>query len=124
MQTRAVYVALALKSEGQKELLGFWVGEAEGTKFWLGILTEPRNRGVEDMLIAAIDGLKGFPEAVAAVYPNTQVQLCIVHMVRNSLRYVNWKHRKAVARDLRSVYSAPSIEAAETALQNFSEQGG
>ena len=122
VQTRAVYVALALNSEGHKELLGFWVGEAEGAKFWLGILTELRNRGVEDMLIAAIDGLKGFPEAVAAVYPNTQVQLCIVHMVRNSLRYVTWKHRKAVARDLRSVYSAPTLEAAETALQNFSDQ--
>ena len=122
VQTRAVYVALALNSEGHKELLGFWVGEAEGAKFWLGILTELRNRGVQDMLIAAIDGLKGFPDAVAAVYPDTQVQLCIVHMVRNSLRYVTWKHRKAVARDLRSVYSAPTVEAAETALQNFSDQ--
>jgi putative transposase len=122
VQTRAVYVALALNNEGHKELLGFWVGEAEGAKFWLGILTELRNRGVEDMLIAAIDGLKGFPEAVAAVYPDTQVQLCIVHMVRNSLRYVNWKHRKAVARDLRSVYSAPTLEVAEAALTTFAEQ--
>ena len=122
VQTRAVYVALALNSEGHKELLGFWVGEAEGAKFWLGILTELRNRGVEDMLIAAIDGLKDFPEAVAAVYPKTQVQLCIVHMVRNSLRYVSWKHRKAVARDLRSIYSAPSLEAAGAGLDHFSQQ--
>jgi putative transposase len=122
VQTRAVYVALALNNEGEKELLGFWVGEAEGAKFWLGILTELRNRGVEDMLIAAIDGLKGFPEAVAAVYPKTQVQLCIVHMVRNSLRYVNWKYRRAVASDLRSVYTAPTLEAAEAALDIFAAQ--
>lgn len=122
VQTRAVYVALALNNEGEKELLGFWVGEAEGAKFWLGILTELRNRGVEDMLIAAIDGLKGFPEAVAAVYPKTQVQLCIVHMVRNSLRYVNWKHRRAVASDLRSIYTAPTLEAAAAALDTFSAQ--
>jgi putative transposase len=122
VQTRAVYVALALNNDGHKELLGFWVGEAEGAKFWLGILTELRNRGVEDMLIAAIDGLKGFPEAVAAVYPSTQVQLCIVHMVRNSLRYVSWKHRKAVAHDLRAVYSAPSLEAAQVSLTAFAEQ--
>jgi putative transposase len=121
VETCAVYVALALNSEGHKELLGLWVGEAEGAKFWLGVLTELKNRGVEDFLIAAVDGLKGFPDAIAAVYPQTQVQLCIVHMVRNSLRYVSWKHRKAVARDLRMVYTAPTVEAAEGALETFSK---
>lgn len=120
VQTRAVYVALAINVEGQKELLGFWVGDSEGAKFWLSILTELKNRGVEDILIAAVDGLKGFPDAIAAVYPQTQVQLCIVHMVRNSLRYVGWKHKKAVARDLRSIYTAPTLEAASTALDQFS----
>lgn len=119
VQTRAVYVALAINSGGHKELLGFWIGEAEGATFWLGILTELRNRGVEDVLIAAVDGLKGFPEAVAAVFPRTRVQLCLVHMVRNSLRYVSWKQRKALARDLRMVYSAPTVAAAETALETF-----
>lgn len=121
VQTRAVYVALAINLEGQKELLGFWVGEAEGARFWLGILTELKNRGVEDVLIAAVDGLKGFPDAIAAVYPNTQVQLCIVHMVRNSLRYVSWKHKKAVARDLRQIYAAPTLDAAKNALGQFAE---
>lgn len=117
----AVYVALALNAEGHKELLGLWVGEAEGAKFWLSILSELKNRGVEDILIAAVDGLKGFPEAIAAVYPRTVVQLCVVHMVRNSLRYVSWKHRKAIARDLRKIYAAPSLEAAEAALDAFEE---
>jgi putative transposase len=117
VQSRAVYVALAINLEGHKELLGFWVGDAEGAKFWLGILTELKNRGVEDILITAVDGLKGFPDAITAVYPQTQVQLCIVHMVRNSLRYVGWKQKKAVARDLRSIYTAPTLEAAQNALE-------
>lgn len=121
VQTRAVYVALGINPEGQKELLGFWIGENEGARFWLGILTELKNRGVEDILIAAVDGLKGFPEAITAVYPHTQVQLCIVHMVRNSLRYVNWKQRKSLARDLRAVYSAATLEAAEIGLEAFSK---
>ena len=123
VESCAVYVALALNVEGHKELLGLWVGESEGegARFWLGILTELRNRGVEDFLIAAVDGLKGFPEAIAAVYQRSVVQLCIVHMVRNSLRYVSWKHRKAVARDLRKIYTAPSAQAAEQELEAFSE---
>jgi putative transposase len=121
VQTCAVYVALALNREGHKELLGLWVGEAEGAKFWLSILTELKNRGLEDVLIAAVDGLKGFPEAIAAVFPRTQVQMCIVHMVRNSLRYVSWKHRRFIARDLRKIYTAPTVEAAEAALEAFSE---
>lgn len=119
VQNTAVYVALAINLEGQKELLGLWVGESEGAKFWLSVLTELRNRGVQDILIAAVDGLKGFPEAIASVFPKTQIQLCIVHMVRNSLRYVSWKERKAVARDLRAIYTAPTAEAAEEALDAF-----
>jgi putative transposase len=117
----AVYVALALIAEGHKELLGLWIGDSqgEGARFWLSILTELKNRGLEDFLIAAVDGLKGFPDAIAAVYPRTHVQLCIVHMVRNSLRYVSWKHRKAVARDLRRIYTAPTAEAAEQELEEF-----
>jgi putative transposase len=120
VQVCAVYVALAINREGQKELLGLWIGEAEGARFWLSVLTELKNRGVEDILIASVDGLKGFPEAIAAVYPRTQVQLCIVHMIRNSLRYVSWKHQKALVRDLRTIYGAPTREAAEAALDAFS----
>ena len=119
VQNTAVYVALAVNLEGAKELLGLWVGETEGAKFWLSVLTELKNRGVQDILIAAVDGLKGFPEAIETVYPKTQTQVCIVHMVRNSLRFVPWKERKAVAADLRRIYSAPTIEAAEQALEDF-----
>ncbi len=122
VRTHAVYLALALTLEGNKELLGLWVGEAEGAKFWLSVLTELKNRGVEDILIAAVDGLKGFPEAIESMFRKTQVQLCIVHLVRGSLRFVAWKERKAVARDLRAIYRAPSLEAAETALESFSER--
>lgn len=119
VQTCAVYVALAINAEGQKELLGLWIGEAEGAKFWLGILSELKNRGVDDILIAAVDGLKGFPEAIEAVFPRTQVQLCIVHMVRNSLRYVSSKHRKALVHDLKLIYRATTRDAAEAALESF-----
>ena len=122
VQTQAVYLALALTLDGEKELLGLWVGEAEGAKFWLSVLTELKNRGVRDMLIAAIDGLAGFPDAIESVFPKTQVQLCIVHMVRGSLRYVSYKERKAVARDLRAIYRAPTLEAAEEALVAFEER--
>lgn len=123
VQSQAVYVALALTLEGNKELLGLWVGEGgEGAKFWLSVLTELKNRGLKDMLIASVDGLKGFPEAIASVYPKTEVQLCIVHLVRDSLRFVSWKERKAVARDLRMIYQAPTVEAAEQALEAFEEQ--
>ena len=115
----AVYVALGINVQGHKEVLGLWIGEAEGAKFWLGVLTELKNRGVEDILIAAIDGLKGFPDAIAAVFPRTHIQLCIVHMIRNSLRYVSWKHRRAMARDLRSIYTASTVEAAQIALEVF-----
>lgn len=121
VQTQAVYLALALTMDGEKELLGLWVGEAEGAKFWLSVLTELKNRGVADILITAIDGLAGFPDAIASVFPKAQVQLCIVHMVRGSLRYVAWKERKAVSRDLRAIYRAPTLEAAEAALRAFEE---
>ncbi len=119
VQNVAVYVALAINIEGQKELLGLWVGQNEGAKFWLSVLTELKNRGVRDILIAAVDGLKGFPEAIESVYPQTQIQLCIVHMIRNSLRFVAWKERRKVAADLRTIYKAPTVEAAEQALDAF-----
>ncbi|MCC6145230.1 MAG: IS256 family transposase [Candidatus Hydrogenedentes bacterium] len=119
IQNQAVYVALGINGDGHKELMGLWVGEAEGAKFWLNVLTELKNRGVRDILIACMDGLKGFPDAVESIFPQTQIQLCIVHMVRNSLRYVTWKERKAVARDLRTIYTAATVEAAEAALDAF-----
>jgi putative transposase len=124
VQTRAVYLALGVNLEGRKELLGLWIGEKEGSKFWLSILTELRNRGVRDILIACVDGLTGFPEAIESEFPKTQVQLCIVHMVRNSLRYVSWKERKIVAKDLRAIYTAPTVESAWSALESFSEKWG
>ena len=122
VQSQAVYLALAINLQGYKELLGLWVGEAEGAKFWLSVLTELKNRGVQDILIAAVDGLKGFPDAIEAVFPKNQVQLCIVHMIRSSLRYVSWKERRAVARDLKAIYRAPTLEAAEEELEAFSAQ--
>lgn len=124
VQSTAVYVALAINLEGKKELLGLWVGESEGAKFWLSVLTELQNRGVQDILIAAIDGLKGFPDAIESVFPRTQIQLCIVHMIRNSMRYVPWKGRKTVAADLRTVYTSATLEAAEQALDAFEEKWG
>ena len=120
-ESRAVYLALAVNLEGHKELLGLWIGESEGAKFWLSILTELQNRGMRDCFVACVDGLAGFPEALAAVFPKAQAQLCIVHKVRASLRYVPSKDQKAVAADLRKVYSAATIEAAEQALQTFEQ---
>jgi len=122
VESQAVYLALAINLQGQKELLGLWVGEAEGAKFWLSVLTELKNRGVQDILIAAVDGLKGFPDAIEAVYPKTQVQLCIVHLIRGSLRYVSWKERKVVVRDLKEIYRAPTLEAAAQGLETFAER--
>jgi len=119
VQVVAVYVALGINLDGHKELLGLWVGENEGAKFWLNVLTELANRGLRDVLIACVDGLKGFPEAIESQFPKTEVQLCIVHMVRNSLRYVSWKERKEVARDLRTIYTAATAEAAADALEAF-----
>jgi putative transposase len=116
---KAVYVALAVTLQGQKELLGIWISENEGAKFWLGVMTELKNRGVKDIFIACIDGLTGMPEAFQAAFPQTWVQLCIVHMVRNSLKYVSWKDRKEVAADLKSIYRAITEEHALNALEAF-----
>ena len=118
---KSVFLALGINIEGQKELLGMWLAENEGAKFWLNVLTELKNRGLNDILIACVDGLKGFPDAINAVYPETRIQLCIVHMVRNSLRFVAWKDYKAVTRDLKTIYQAPTTEAALQALNAFSE---
>ena len=120
VQNQAVYVAVGIDREGNKELLGIWVGETEGAKFWLNVLTELRNRGLKDILIACVDGLTGFPDAIQHIYPRTEVQLCIVHMVRNSLRFVGWKERRQVAQDLRLIYTAPTAEAGYQALEAFS----
>jgi transposase-like protein len=119
---KAFYLALGVNTEGQKELLGIWISENEGAKFWLNVLTEIKNRGVSDIFITCVDGLTGFPEAIETVFPKTKVQLCIVHMVRNSLRYVGWKERKAVAADLRAIYTADTIDGAELALTSFCEK--
>ncbi|CAI1627556.1 Transposase and inactivated derivatives [Serratia quinivorans] len=116
---KAVFLALGINTEGQKELLGMWLAENEGAKFWLGVLTELKNRGLQDILIACVDGLKGFPDAINSVYPQTHIQLCIIHMVRNSLKYVSWKDYKAVTSGLKAVYQAPTEEAALMALDNF-----
>jgi len=119
VENRAVYVAIGITMEGQKEVLGLWTSANEGAKFWLQVLTELKNRGVEDIFIACVDGLKGFPQAIETVYPKTTVQLCIVHMVRASLNYVNWKERKQVAADLKSIYRSATAEQAEQQLENF-----
>ena len=122
VQTKAVYVALGITIEGEKELLGLWLSESEGAKFWLSVFTDLKNRGVGDCFIACVDGLKGLPEAIEAVFPQTQVQLCIVHKVRNSLKYVPWKERKVVAADLRAIYAAATLPEAEHALERFAER--
>ena len=119
---KSVYLALAIREDGQKELLGMWIERNEGAKFWMGILNELKNRGIKDVLIAAVDGLTGFPEAINAVFPETEVQLCIVHMVRNSVKYVPFKDRKAVTGDLKTIYLAPSEAAARSALETFGEK--
>ncbi|MCU8587146.1 IS256 family transposase [Erwinia pyrifoliae] len=116
---KAVFLALGINTEGQKELLGMWLAENEGAKFWLSVLTELKNRGLQDILIACVDGLKGFPDAINSVYPQTHIQLCIIHMVRNSLKYVSWKDYKAVTGGLKKVYQAPTEEAALMALDKF-----
>ena len=115
---------LVLNQEGNKELLGLWVGEAEteGAKFWLKVLTDLKNRGLKDILIVCCDGLVGFPQAIEAVYPHTQVWLRIVHWMRNCLRYVPWKQSKAVANDLKPIYQAATLEEAESALDAFASR--
>ena len=116
---KAIYLAFGVNLQGLKEVLGMWAAEAEGAKFWMQVVTELKNRGASDIFIACVDGLKGFPEAIEAVYPNTRVQLCMVHMVRRSLSYVSHKDRKAVATDLKAVYQAATLDEAERRLTQF-----
>jgi len=119
---KAVYLALGVNMEGHKELLGMWLSENEGAKFWLNVLTELQNRGVKDILIACVDGLKGFPDAINTAFPETKVQLCIVHMVRNSIKFVPWKDYKPVTADLKRIYQSATEEEALLALDQFSER--
>jgi putative transposase len=122
VQNKAIYVAIAVNMQGNKEVLGLWAAENEGAKFWLQILTDVRNRGAKDFFIACVDGLKGFPDAIESVYPHTEVQLCIVHLVRASLNYVNWKQRKEVAGGLRLIYQAGTAAEAEMRRDEFARQ--
>ncbi|UEP59877.1 IS256 family transposase [Acidithiobacillus ferriphilus] len=124
VRAKAVYLALGINLAGEKELLGLWIAQTEGAKFWLQVVTELKNRGVQDIFIVCVDGLKGFPEAIETVFPKTAVQLCIVHMVRYSLNYVSWKLRKAVAADLRAIYSAATVAEAEAQFAAFAEKWG
>lgn len=124
VKNKAVYLALGITGDGQREVLGLWIAENEGAKFWLSVMNELRNRGVQDILIAVVDGLKGFPEAITAAFPETVVQTCIVHLVRHSLNFCSWKDRKAVAARLREVYSADTAEAARDALEAFDAEWG
>lgn len=120
IRNKAVYLAIGVGLDGLKEVLGLWIAQTEGAKFWLQVVTELKNRGVKDIFIACVDGLKGFPEAIESVFPQTTVQLCIVHLVRHSLNYVGWQQRKEVARDLRTIYGAATEEAAAASLEEFS----
>jgi transposase-like protein len=122
VKNKAVYLAIGVNMDGLKETLGIWVQQTEGAKFWLQIVTELKNRGVNDILIACVDGLKGFPEAINSVFPETEVQLCIVHMMRNSLKYVSYKDRRVLARDLKKVYHAANAEQAEARLEEFAKE--
>lgn len=122
VRVKAVYLAIGVNLAGHKEVLGLWIAQTEGAKFWLQVVTELKNRGVQDIFIACVDGLKGFPEAIEAVYPKASVQLCIVHMVRNSLNFVSWKTRKEVAADLRLIYQSATVEDAEQRLTEFEDK--
>jgi putative transposase len=122
IQNKAIHVAMGVNLEGHKEILGLWTAQNEGAKFWLQVLTDLQNRGVKDIFIACVDGLKGFPETIETVYPATEVQLCIVHLVRASLGYVSWKQRKAVAGDLREVYQSATALDADLRLDTFAKK--
>ena len=119
VRNKAVYLAIGVTPEGRKDVLGIWIEQTEGAKFWLRVMTEIKNRGVNDILIAIIDGLKGFPEAINSVFPETQIQTCIVHLIRNSLDFCSWKDRKPVAKELKTIYRAEDAQAAQAALQAF-----
>ena len=120
----AAYIMLGITLEGKKEIIGIWIGENETSKYWLGLLNEIKNRGVQDVLIFAIDGLNGFNQAIEAVYPKAEIQRCIVHQIRASLRYVSWRDRKAVAKDLKAIYTAPTEEEGQLALTQFDDIWG
>jgi putative transposase len=124
VENRAVYVAIGVDLEGRKDVLGLWTSGNEGAKFWLAVLTELKNRGIRDIFIACVDGLKGFPQAIESVFPETRIQLCIVHLVRASLNYVGWKERKLVAADLKLIYRAATELQAELELTNFIARWG
>lgn len=126
VRIKACHLAIGVDVDGVKRVLGMWIEQAEGARFWTGVLTELRNRGVRDVLIVCCDGLTGLPDAIAAVWPQAIVQTCVVHLIRNSLRYASWKDRKAIAAELRPIYTAATVEAAEQALEAFaaSEVGG
>lgn len=123
-RNQAVYTILAVNTEGHKELIGLYLSESEGAAYWLNVLTDLNNRGVQDILIACVDGLKGFPEAIAAVFPDTEVQHCVIHQIRNSLRYVGSKHHKAFMADLKPVYRAATLALAEAALDELEVKWG
>jgi putative transposase len=120
--SKAAYTALGIDTNGFKDLLGIWIGEAEGANFWLGVLTEMRNRGVQDILICSVDGLKGFPEAIETVFPKAEIQLCVIHQIRNSLRYVSYKHHKEFMKDLKKVYKATTQEAGRKELDLLAQK--
>ena len=119
---KSVFLALGINQEGMKELLGLWIAENEGAKFWMNVLTELQNRGIQDIFIACVDGLTGFPDAISTVFPKTKIQLCIVHQIRNSLKYVSYKDRKMVAADLKKIYSSVSEQEAKMELEVFAEK--
>ncbi|SUS05775.1 transposase [Candidatus Defluviicoccus seviourii] len=121
VRNKAVYVALGVRPDGTKEVLGLWIEQSEGAKFWLRVMNELKSRGVEDVLIAVVDGLKGFPEAITAVFPQAQVQTCVVHLIRHSLAFVSYKDRKSVAAALKNIYKAKDADAAKAALEDFAE---
>src|SRR5213078_4759231 len=122
VRNKAVYLAIGITMEGLKEVLGIWIAQTEGAKFWLQVVTEFKNRGVSDIFIACVDGLKGFPEAIESVFPQTVVQLCIVHLVRHSLNYVGWKQRREVTQDLKLIYTAATEVEEEQRLNEFAAQ--
>jgi len=121
VKNKAVYLALGVSCEGNRDILGIWIEQNEGAKFWQQIINELKNRGVQDILIAVIDGLKGFPEAINNIYPQTQIQTCIVHLIRHSLSFCGWRERKAVAQELKTIYQSPTAEIAQQRLEEFEQ---
>jgi putative transposase len=121
VRNKAVYLAIGVGTDGRKDVLGIWIEQTEGAKFWMRVMSEIKNRGVNDILIAVVDGLKGFPDAITAIFPQTQIQTCIVHLLRNSMDYASWKDRRAIALGLKAVYRAVDAEAAALALNDFEE---